>query len=53
MVTASTTASGAMYVNRNPTFKTGMNWVSAMMRKNRLKKNLNWLMSTIGTKVIT
>ena len=29
-----------------------MNWLTAMSRKNRLKKNLNWLNSTTGTKVM-
>ena len=32
----STNASGAMYVNRNPTFRMGMNCVSAVARKYRL-----------------
>ena len=30
-----------------------MNWLSAMSRKKRLKKNLNWLKRTTGTKVTT
>jgi hypothetical protein len=30
-----------------------MNWLQAMIRKKRLRKNLNWLMRTSGMKVIT
>jgi hypothetical protein len=32
--------------------RTGMNWLQAMMRKKRLRKNLNWLNRTRGMKVM-
>jgi hypothetical protein len=32
--------------------RTGMNWLQAMMRKKRLRKNLNWLKRTRGMKVM-
>ena len=51
IVTSSTNAKGAMYVNKNPTFRKGTNYERAMQRKKKLKKNLNWLMSTTGMNV--
>ena len=51
MVTNSTKANGATYVNRNPTLRNGMNCERAMQRKKKLKKNLNWLISTTGMNV--
>lgn len=35
-----------------PTFREGTSWVSAVSRKNIFRKNLNWLKSTTGTKLI-
>jgi hypothetical protein len=39
-------------VNMNPTLRGGMNYERQINRKNRLKKNLNWLKRTTGTKVM-
>lgn len=50
IVINSTNASGATKVNKNPTLNALMNWERAISRKNILKKNLNWLYNTTGTK---
>lgn len=65
MVTIMTNTRGATYVKRNPvnnqtrkiqnnlpTLNGGKNWEIAITRKNKLKKNLNWLMRTTGIKVM-
>lgn len=36
-----------------PTLKYGTNCVRAITKKNKLKKNLNWLINTNGMNVIT
>ena len=36
-----------------PTLNIGMNCDNAITKKKKLKKNLNWLISTTGRKVIT
>lgn len=41
IVIISTKANGATYVNKKPTLRMGKNWVMAITRKKRLKKNLN------------
>ena len=50
IVTASTKTSGATKEIKKPTRKAGMIWDSAIIRKNRLKKYLNWLNRTTGMK---
>ena len=40
-----------MNVNKKPTLNASMNWDREMSKKKRLKKYLNWLKSTTGTKL--
>lgn len=40
-----------MNVTNSPTLKISISWVRAVIKKNKLKKNLNWLNKTFGTKV--
>ena len=51
MVMVKNTHIGATYVTNRPTLRYGMNYVNAMTRKNRLKKNLNSFQSKSGRKV--
>lgn len=51
IVSMRTKHKGAKKVNRNPTLNGSMNWDNETIRKNKLKKNLNWLNRTTGTKL--
>ncbi len=50
MVNRSTKTKGARKVKRKPTRRVSKNWEMETIRKNRLKKNLNWLNKTNGMK---
>ncbi len=51
MVKDNTSTKGPIKVTKSPTLNTSISWVNAVTKKNILKKNLNWLYKTLGTKV--
>ena len=53
MVIATTNTSGATKEIRKPTLSASIICERATSKKNKLKKNLNWLKRTKGTKVHT